>query len=97
MEQRGDESTGETIACADGVSHLYDRSGEERDLARREDITTISATSKDQKFEGILAEDDPALVLEIYSGISEHLANETKFFIIDLHDIATRDQSALRE
>ena len=88
VEDAADEGTREGVASADGVSHRYLRRLLEGDVAGGEDVTAISAASEDEHVEVVLAKDEPALVLNVKTGIAEHTAYEHQFLVVNLQDVA---------
>ena len=88
VEDAADEGTREGVASADGISHRYFRRLLEGDVARGEDVTAISAASEDEHVEVVLAQDEPALVLDVEAGITEHATDEHQFLVVNLQDIA---------
>ena len=89
LEYAGDEGGSERIACAYGVGHFYLGSRLKGHRARREYIATVDAASEDEHLEIVFAEKDPAFVLKVDAGISEHSAYSHKLLVIYFKDIAT--------
>ena len=87
-EDACDEGGGEGVASADGVGHLHFRSGLEGYVSGSEDIAAVDAAGEDEHPEIVLTEQNPALVLKIYSGVAEHTADRDELLVVDLEDIA---------
>ncbi len=61
----------------------------EINAARRENITAVHPAGQDQHLQIILAQQDPALVLQVNAGIAKHAANGNQFLIVNLQHVAT--------
>ena len=92
IEYRSAECAGERITCAYCVSHFNLRSGLERHGARCEHIAAVGAAGEHEHVEVVLAEDEPALVLEIHSWITEHPADEHQFLVVNLQHVGALER-----
>lgn len=88
LEYRSNESSGEAVAGADRVGHFYFRCGLERYVAWGEDIAAVDATSQNEHLQVVFSEKNPAFVLKVDAGITEHTANGDKFLIVYFQNIA---------
>lgn len=88
-QNRGDESGCEAVACSDSIGHLDLGCGLEGDVAGSEDVATVDTAGENEHLEVVLAEEDPALVLEVDAGIAEHTADGDKLLVVDLEDVAS--------
>ena len=61
-------------------------------MTRSEYVTAVSAAGEHKHVEVVLAEDEPALVLDVETRIAEHTANEYQFLIVNLQDVATLER-----
>lgn len=89
VEDAAHERTCEGIAGTDGIGYLYLRGLLERHLAWREYVRAIGAAGEYEHIEVVLAQNQPALVLDVEAGIAEHTANEYQLLIVDLQDVTT--------
>lgn len=87
-QNRGDESGCEAVACSDSIGHLDLGCGLEGDVAGSEDVATVDTAGENEHLEVVLAEEDPALVLEVDAGIAEHARHRHEFLIVYLEDVA---------
>ena len=71
-EDGGHERASERVASANGVGNLHLRGLKIRHGSLREYIAAVDATGKHEHVEVVLAEDEPALVLEIHPWIAKH-------------------------
>ena len=89
VEDAAHEGTSEGVACTDGVGHFDFGRFLEGYVTRGEDVAAIGAAGKHKHVEVVLAQDEPAFVLDVEAGIAEHAANEHQFLIVYLQDVAT--------
>ena len=61
----------------------------ERFLTGGEDIRAVGAAGEYEHVEVVFAKDEPALVLNIESGIAEHPSYQDKFLVVDFKNVAT--------
>ena len=85
------ESACEGIACPHCISHFHLWSLYKRNFARGEHITAVYATGKDEHLQIILAQEEPAFILQVDARITEDAAYGDQFFIVDLEDVASLD------
>ena len=85
----GTEGARERVTGADGIGHFNLGGLLEGHLAAGEDIGAVGATGEHEHVEVILAQDQPALVLDVQSGIAEHATDGHQFLIVDLENVAT--------
>ena len=79
---------GERIAGPHGVGHFDTRRGLEALGAGGEDVAAVGAAGEHQHVEVVLAEDEPALVLDVEPRIAEHAADGDEFLVVDLENVA---------
>ena len=89
LQDASAESTREAIACTNGIGNLYLWSLLERNLAWGEDVTSVHAASQHEHIKTILAENQPALILNVQTRIAEEATDGNQLLIVDLQDIAT--------
>lgn len=89
LEYAGAEGAGKRVAGSHGVGNLHMRSLVERLAAGSEDIAAVDTTGEHEHVQIVLAEDEPALVLNVQTGIAEEAAQRDELFIIYLQYIAT--------
>ena len=89
LEDAGAEGAGKRVAGAHGVGNLHMRSLVERLAAGGEDIAAVDTTGEHEHIQIVLAEDEPALVLNVQTGIAEEAAQRDELFIVYLQYIAT--------
>ena len=75
FEDVGYEGCRERVACAYSVGHLHFGCGLERNVAGGEDVTAVDAAGEYEHLEVVFAKKDPAFVLKVDSGVSEHAAH----------------------
>lgn len=85
------ESACEGIASAYRISHFYLRSLYKRNFARGEHITAVYAAGKDEHLQIVLAQEEPAFILQVDAWITEDAAYGNQFFIVDLENVASLD------
>ncbi len=88
LEDAGYESGGKRVACAHGVGYLHLRGGLERYVAGGKHVTAVDTAGENEHLQVVLAQQDPALVLEIDAGVAKHAAHGHKLLIVDLEDVA---------
>ena len=88
LQDAGTECTGEAIAGTNGISNLYLWSLLERLHTRSEDIAAVDTAGQHEHIEIILAENQPALVLDIQTWITEETADGNQLLIVNLQNIA---------
>ena len=89
LQDAGTESTSEAVACSYGIGNLYLRSFLERLETRSKDIAAVHTTGEHEHIEIVLTKDEPALVLDVKTWITEETADGNQFLIVDLQHIAT--------
>ncbi len=89
LEDAGAEGAGKRVAGAHGVGNLHMRSLVERLAAGSEDIAAVHTTGEHEHVQIVLAEDEPALVLNVQTGVAEEAAQRDELFIVYLQYIAT--------
>ena len=89
LQDAGTESTCEAIACSYCIGNLYLRSFLERLEAWSKDIAAVHTTGEHEHVEIVLTEDEPALVLDVKTRITEETTYGNQFLIVDLQDITT--------
>ncbi len=85
------ESACEGIACAHRISHLHLRSLDKRNFARGEHITAVYTAGKDEHLQIVLAQEEPAFILQVDARITEDAAYGNQFLIVNLEDVASLD------
>ena len=85
------ECTCERIASTYCVCHFYLRSLNKRNFARGEYVAAVYAAGKDEHLQIILAQEEPAFILQVDARITEDAAYGNQFLIIDLEDVASLD------
>ena len=85
------ECTCEGIASAHRISHFYLRSLYKRNFARGEYIAAVYTAGKDKHLQIVLAQEEPAFVLQVDARIAEDAAYGNQFLIVDLEDVASLD------
>ena len=61
-------------------------------MTRSEYVTAVSATGENEHVEVVLTENEPALVLDVKTGIAKHTADKHQFLIINLQDVTTLER-----
>ena len=89
LEDAGAEGAGKRVAGAHGVGNIHMRSLVERLAAGSEDVAAVDTTGEHEHIQIVLAEDEPALVLNVQTGVAEEAAQRDELFIIYLQYIAT--------
>ena len=89
VEDGGAEGTRERVTGANGIGHLNLGCRLEGHFAGFEHIGTVGATGEYQHVEIVLAQNEPALILHVQTGIAKHTANDYQFLVIDFKDVAT--------
>ena len=89
LEDAGAEGAGKRVAGAHGVGNIHLGSRLERLAAGGEDIAAVDTTGEHEHVQIVLAEDEPALVLNVQTGIAEEAAQRDELFIVYLQYIAT--------
>ena len=84
----GYEGASERVAGAYGVGHGDFWRLLERDGPGCEDVGAVGAAGEHEHVEVVLAQDEPALVLDVEAWIAEHAADEHEFLVVDLEDVA---------
>ena len=92
VEDAAHERAGEGVAGADGIGYLDLRRFLEGDVTGSENVGAVGAAGEHKHVEIVLTQDEPALVLDVKTGIAKHAANEHQFLIINLQDIATLER-----
>ena len=88
FQQAGAEGAGEAVACANGICHLHLGSLLEGLEVGGEHITAVHATREHQHVEVVLAQDEPAFVLHVESGVAKETADGHQLLVVNLQDIA---------
>ena len=88
LEYRRYEGGGERVAGSYGISYFDLWRGLERHIARGEYVAAIDAAGEDEHLKIIFSEKDPALVLKVDAGISEHAAYRYQLLVVDLQNVA---------
>ena len=78
------KGAGEGVAGAYGVGNGDLRSLLERYCTGGEDVGTVGAAGEHEHVEVVLAQDEPALVLDVETRIAEHTTDEHEFLVVDL-------------
>ena len=89
VEDAAHEGTSEGVACTYGVGHFHLRRFLEGNVTRGEDVAAIGAAGKHKHVEVVLAQDEPAFVLNIKARITKHATDEHQFLIVYFQDVAT--------
>ena len=85
------ESACEGIAGTHCISHFHLRSLYKRNFARGEHITAVYAAGKDEHLQIVLAQEEPAFILQVDARIAEDAAYGDQFLVVDLEDVASLD------
>ena len=85
------ECTCERIACTHCISHFHLRSLNKRNFARGEYVAAVYTAGKDEHLQIVLAQEEPAFILQVDARITEDAAYGDQFFIVDLEDVASLD------
>ena len=88
LQDGGREAAGERVAGANRVGHFHLRCLNETYFLGREDVTAIHATGEYEHFQVVLAQDEPALVLHIKTGIAKEATDRNEFLVVDFQNIA---------
>ena len=75
LQDAGTESTSEAVACSYSIGNFYLRSFLERLEAWSKDIAAVHTTGEHEHVEIVLTEDEPALVLDVKTWITEETAD----------------------
>ena len=81
----------EWITGTYSVCHFHFRCLDKRNLARGEYIAAVYAAGKNEHLQIVLAQEEPAFILQVYARITEDAAYGNQFFIVDLEDVASLD------
>ena len=84
IEYAANKGAGERVTSAYGVGYGDLRRFLERYVTGGEDVGAVGAAVEHKHVQVVLAEDEPALVLDIKAGIAEHTTDEHEFLIVDL-------------
>lgn len=74
LQNAGTESTCKAVACSYSIGNFYLWSFLERLEAWSKDIAAVHTTGEHEHVEIVLTEDEPALVLDVKTGITEETA-----------------------
>ena len=94
VEDAAHERAGERVSSSYSVGHFDLRRFLEGYVTRSEYVTAVSATGENEHVEVVLTQNEPALVLDVKTGIAKHTADKHQFLIINLQDIATLERLA---
>ena len=81
----------EGIPSAHRISHFHLWCLDKRNLARSEHVAAVYAAGKDEHLQIILAQEEPAFILQVDARITEDAAYGDQFLIVDLEDVASLD------
>ena len=85
------ECTCERITGTHCICHFYLRSLNKRNFARAEYIATVYTAGKDKHLQIVLAQEEPAFVLQVDARIAEDATYGNQFLVVDLEDVASLD------
>ena len=85
------ECTCEGIASAHRISHFYLRSLNKRNFSRGEYVAAVYTAGKDEHLQIILAQKEPAFILQVDARIAKDAAYGNQFLIVDFEDVASFD------
>ena len=85
------ESACEGIASTHRISYLHLRCLYKRNFARGEYVAAVYTAGKNEHLQIILAQEEPAFILQVDARITEDAAYGNQFFIVDLEDVASLD------
>ena len=85
------ECTCERITGTHCICHFYLRSLNKRNLTRSEHVAAVYAACKDEHLQIVLAQEEPAFVLQVDAWITEDAAYGNQFLIVNLEDVASLD------
>ena len=85
------ESACEGIASAHCISYFHLRCLYKRNFARGEHITAVYTAGKDEHLQIVLAQEEPAFVLQVDARIAEDAAYGNQFLVVNLENVASFD------
>ena len=88
LQNGSSKGSGERVTCSYRVGHLHLGGLLEADEARGEDVTAVGTTGQNQHLQVILGQQNPALVLQVNTGVAEDTADSNQLFVVNLQDVA---------
>ena len=85
------ESACEGIACTHCISHFHLRSLYKRNFARGEHIAAVYTAGKNEHLQIVLAQQEPAFILQVDARIAKDATYRNQLFIVDFEDVASLD------